>query len=166
MSDSEKRSSDTETTPLGTPDPGVGARRMDPPPPSGGGRYLDIYNVSEAALAAQMRTQDPRLAELEDIGIRPDWLEIAGILGVDDFLIFWALIDRRFGIDMLCRLKLPKYSRYLKYHRNKRIVELKSAGINKHRIRRIITTEFRENVSIRHIDRILADNRYSINESD
>lgn len=140
-------------------DEGVGGRHQASTPPPGGGGYPDNGAISELPLGAKKnRGADPRLDELRDMGMRPRWIQIAEEIGVDAFLRLWRLLDEN-PPNMpgsTVYVSMPRFTRYLRYQRNRFIEALVTAGVGSTDIRRKIKSELSEEVSVRHIDRISA----------
>ena len=89
------------------------------------------------------------------MGVGSDWVRVAEIIGVEAFLGLWSLLGR----DYSYRIRVPTYSRFRKFQRNKRIKELAANGHQPTSIQHLIIGEFREKISIRHIDRITTGNK-------
>lgn len=107
------------------------------------------------------READPRLDELHDMGMHPRWLHIAEAIGLDAFLLVWRLLDENppnIPGSKVC-VSMPRFTRYLRYQRNRFIEALVVEGIRTADIRRRLKSELGVNVSLRHIDRVSAHMR-------
>jgi len=140
---------------------GVGGRHRDRGTPTGGGGYLDICSESETAFM-EMR-DDPRLRELADMGLGSMWLRVADAVGVDNFMRVWLILDEKNmevppGLRDQARIRIPLFSRYLRFQRNKLITSL-SADHSPVEIQKIIKASLCEDVSTTHISRIIKKNK-------
>lgn len=136
---------------------GVGGRRQDPSlPPEGGGSLDNCMATGFPIGANHLRSADPRLDELRDMGVRPRWLHVAATLGVDAFLTLWRMLDEDpptlQGSSIY--VSMPRFSRYLRYQRNRYIETLVRQGFNTHEIQKKIRRELCEDITDRHIDRV------------
>lgn len=100
---------------------------------------------------------DPRLAELEQMGLRAVHLRVARAIGVDAFLAAWKLYDEDEG----CRtdkgdlqISMRSYRSYLRYQRNRFIEALVAAGLTPKQIRARVRADLCESLHPRHISRI------------
>jgi hypothetical protein len=92
------------------------------------------------------------------MGLRQVWLRVAARIGVDAFLDLWAIVDQaECAIPSgSLRIDMPRFSRYLRYQRNRLIETWVERGMSREQIRAAIRDELREDLSQRHIDRIIA----------
>jgi len=155
MPDDEKRNSVhgmISTAPGGSDDQtGVGARHRESQPPAGVGGYLDICSISDSGFMANLRKNDPRIKSLRDMKIGTTWIEIAEDIGFENFMAVW----RRLGQDESTRIRMPPYTKWVRYQRNQFIKQLASEGYRSEQIKRRVKRELCEDVSLRHIARIL-----------
>ena len=157
MPNSEKRSRTdgmTASTPR-TPGSagGVGGRHRNPPPPPEGGGYLDVYTKNGEPLLI-----DPRLGELAEAGLSTLWLRVASVVGVDQFLVIWRLLDEvNAGAEVrdAVRLRVPLFSNYEKMQRNKLILAYQQAGQPPEEIQKKLKVDLCEDISLRHIKRVI-----------
>lgn len=155
MPDDEKRSSTHEATEPSAAGqghvhhPGGSAEQADLPPAGAG--YLDgcIY-VSRPSGA------DPRLAELREIGLDRRWLAVARTIGVDSFLAAWKVLDEFTDETGETRMCIHRFREWRRVQRNREIRRLDQEGYSSREIRTEIQRRFRESLSKRHIDRIIA----------
>ncbi len=166
----EKRSPEAESAQLCLvlPGPvgGVGARQGGPGPGPGGGGYLDICTAPESPKKKAAEPQkdaarrDPRLGDLESIGLKSVWLDVAEEIGVDSFLRVWRIIDADpccdYGGSTL-RVNIPLYRVFLRFQRNQYIRGLAGRKNSPRAIQRRLLRQFGEMVSLRHIKRIAAE---------
>ena len=159
----EKRSSNNKTKRTATQQrdihKGVGGRRIEKAPGAGGGGYLDICKKSGAAFHVA-GDGDPRLQELMEMGLGALWIRVAHCIGVDRFLTVWEILDEENsnappGLRDQVRLRVPLFSRFMRYQRNKLILSLEGEGLPPSEIQRVIKRELCEEVTTRHISRII-----------
>ncbi|HLP99413.1 MAG TPA: hypothetical protein VK149_13330 [Sideroxyarcus sp.] len=108
--------------------------------------------------SAAEKKRDPRLDELNRMGLQRCWLDVAEEIGVDAFLRLWRRLDRAIEAkDDGGRLLIPirKYKIYLKFQRNRYIEELDAQGVSPADIKRTLEKQLCEQISIRNISRIL-----------
>lgn len=135
---------------------GVGGRQEQPPPPAGGGGYpkkCEIFNFRHPA----EKNRDPRLDELQKMGLQRVWLEVAEAIGVDDLLAMWRIISSdpsSVGDHGRILVPIRSYSSYLRYQRNRYIEALTEMGLSSEEIRNRLSTQMGEDVSHRNISRI------------
>ena len=155
MHDDDKRNSNKEmhlVKPSSKKDElGVGGRHKQSQPTSEVGRYLDICKISDFAFTATIRKIDPRLETLRDMGIGSTWLRIAEVVGYEAFMGIWMILGEE---KDYVRVRMPAYSKYLRYQRNQLIKKLSGEGLRSDQIKKYIKRNLCEDVSIRHIDRI------------
>lgn len=154
MSKHRKRSSNHRTSP-GTParQAGVGGRQPDPGLPGRGGGYLDVCTSPVSGSAEP----DPRLAELREIGIRRTWLRVARVVGFERFLQLWRILSEDPQVqDERGRVYVPSITQYFRYQRNRLILSLAQENRGPDEIQRIVAEQLREQVSEKHIQRIVS----------
>lgn len=137
---------------------GVGGRQVDPPPPARGGGYLNTCMVLNFR-APDQKKRDPRLDELQRMGLQRVWLDVAEAIGVDNMLTLWRILDADYakkGAD-LGRVLVPirTYSTYLRYQRNRYIETLQAMSIPPAEIRDRVHRQLGEKLSMTHLYRIL-----------
>lgn len=140
---------------------GVGGRHEDRATPAGGGGYLDVCSKTDSAF--QATADDPRIRELADMGLGSTWLRVAGAVGIENFMRVWLILDERNmevppGLRDQARIRVPLFSRYLRFQRNKLIISL-SADHSPTEIQKIIKVKLCEDVSTTHISRIIKKNK-------
>ncbi|MDH5634045.1 MAG: hypothetical protein OEZ10_13815 [Gammaproteobacteria bacterium] len=128
----------------------VGGRHEYMPLALEGGGYLDICNISKPAYRG---ATDPRLDILRKLGLSDAWLAIATIVGFDEFIFSWAIMDDETATTALSAM--PRFSRFKKYVRDQMIMDLASAGKSPEEIRATINKKLRDTRSVRHIKRII-----------
>lgn len=163
---SELRSSKGKNAQLDLFDGGVGARQEDTAIPPGGGGYQETCTVLKfsARPPAQKNGGDPRLIELEQMGLQGVWLNVAEEIGVDAFLRMWRTLDAdpsSHNKEGFLQLRLKNYRSYLRYQRNRYIESLAAQGLGPIDIRLHLARNFRESVSLRHISRITCGDKIS-----
>lgn len=155
MPDDEKRNSlpGMISTPPGDNNAqgGVGARHKASQPPVGVGEYLDICSISDSDFTASIRKNDPRIKSLRDMKIGATWVRIAEEIGFEAFMGLWKIL----GQDESTRIRMPPYTKWARYQRNLLIKQLASDGYRSDQIKQRVKRELCEDVSLRHIARIL-----------
>ncbi|MFZ5621134.1 MAG: hypothetical protein ACOY5W_08955 [Pseudomonadota bacterium] len=137
---------------------GVGGRQAQGRTAAGGGGSPDNCSDFEIHGRGQKNrgATDPRLDELREMGMRPRWIHIAEQIGVDAFLVLWRLLDENPpnmpGTTVY--VSMPRFTRYLRYQRNRFVEVLVQEGLSARDIQRQVRRELCEDISIRHIDRI------------
>ncbi|MCW5624080.1 MAG: hypothetical protein KIT73_05095 [Burkholderiales bacterium] len=167
MAKSEVRSSmthglsDQAPLPIGLPSsPGVGGRQASSPPPTVGGGYPDICTPSDFDFfPAAVEKIDPRLGELQAIGLHPAWLGVAKTIGVDAFLAAWRVLDAsvRPSERGVLELQLRSYRSFLRYQRNRYIDALAAGGVPPTEIRSRVARDLGENLSDVTIRRVIKE---------
>lgn len=114
----------------------------------GGGGYLDGCTSTGPSSGV-----DPRLGELAGLGLDVRWLAVAHRIGVDAFLAAWQTLDEHSEEPRVC---VPRFRAWRRLQRNKAILWWHVLGTDKREIRRRIRRQYRESLSERHIDRIIA----------
>jgi len=155
----EKRSSDHETAQPDLFDQGVGARQASSNLPPGGGGYQQTCTAPKfsARPAESKKTRDPRLDELQRIGLKRVWLDVAEEIGVDAFLAMWRILDADESSrhkEGFLQIHLKLYKSFLRYQRNRYIEALAGQGYKPVEIQQSLTRQLREPVSLRHIARL------------
>lgn len=100
--------------------------------------------------------RDPRLAELEQMGLARSWLRVAEAIGVDNFHQVWKILDAEFPEEVAGKgltIWMRSYRSYLRYQRNRFIESLFAEGKSVAEIRALLREVLGENVSPRHISR-------------
>lgn len=130
----------------------VGGRQEDPRPTPGRGGYQNISTLPKCE-----KKRDPALEELAQIGIQRHWIEAAEAIGAENILLLWGILDAAFANERRADsmvVPMLRYSAYLRYQRNRYIRTLAEMGLPAEAIRKKITAELGERVSLRHIFRI------------
>lgn len=113
----------------GTAQPeGVGARQTETHSPQQEGGYLEIYRFGELEKRdLPPQKIDPRLSSLRDMGLNPTFIKIAAVIGFDNFLKMWEILDadERLKKDSGgISIQLRAYRAYKRHLRNRHIVLL------------------------------------------
>lgn len=122
---------------------------------------LEQALLANACLAApapkRQAGRDPRIAELIDIGLSQVWIDVAHLVGYDDFVALWrwwsadpALRGSRNRIE----LRLRTVRSFEKYQRNRYIETLVAAGLKPSQIYTMLQTHLGEKLSYRHLKRL------------
>lgn len=123
-------------------------------PPAGGGGYQNVCTKLDAPLGAQKIARDHRIDELRQIGLSRAWLDVANEVGYENFCRMWEVLDLHAQRDDQ-RLYIPRYSALTRYQRNRYIQSMAESGATAQDIRDRIKRELGENISPRHLLRII-----------
>lgn len=158
----EKRSSEREIVKPDTHQAdlfnGVGGRHSPTHSPAGGGGYQNICTVLNFSPDGEQKKRDPRLDELREMGLQRVWLDVAEEVGVDAMLKTWRILDRAHasaGDEGRFMVPMRSYGSYLRFQRNRYIEALDALGLKPKEIRDKLSKQLCEQISIRHISRIL-----------
>jgi len=147
---------DKDTRP-GLDSAGVGGRQEHRCTPNRGGGYLDICKKSEKAIYEKM-LNDSRIDELKAHGLSDTWIEVAEDIGYDQFIRIWQILDKKNinkGHHDNARIRIPIFAQFLKFQRNKYILHLSEIGHSPEEIKNILKKDLCEDLTIRHINRLL-----------
>ena len=138
---------------------GVGARQGSASLPLEGGGYPETCTVLEfsARPPESEKNRDPRLGELQRIGLKRVWLDVAEEIGVDSFLAMWRILDSDESSrhkEGFLQIHLKLYRSFLRYQRNRYIEALSAQGYKPIEIQHCLSRQLREPVSLRHISRL------------
>lgn len=140
---------------------GVGGRQADTPRPQRGGGYQNKCTILNFDPRAAEKKRDPRLEELREMGLQREWLDVADAIGVDEFLKVWRILDAssaahsRKGEDGRLMVPIRCYSTFLRYQRNRYVEALNAMGLTPPEIQRKLMEQLCEQISIRHISRLV-----------
>lgn len=137
---------------------GVGGRQAQPSPSDGGGGYLDICAVLNFSPDGEQKKRDPRIEEFRQMGLQRVWLDVAEEIGADAMLKVWRILDRanaHGGDEGRFMVPMRSYGSFLRFQRNRYIEALDSQGVKPKEIRERLNKQLCEQISIRHISRIL-----------
>jgi len=118
---------------------------------------LDISERRPVFRKKRSYPHDPRLEELDRMGLQRVWLDVAEEIGVDNFLAAWRIIDADPAArhkEGFLQINLKLYRSYLRFQRNRYIEALARKGLKPLEIQRNLVRQLRESVSLRHISRI------------
>ena len=145
---------------------GVGARQESVAHHPEGGGYPDVCMVldfeKKPPRAEKIAARDPRLDDLQRMGIPRVWMQVAEAIGADAFLETWRIIDAdpaSWQNDTFLRVRLRPYRSYLRYQRNRFIESLAAQGLRPDEIKRRLRAQLGEEVSDRHILRLAKADR-------
>jgi len=162
MSKTDKRNSEHRTgkapCSLAVPISRVGGRQASSHPPAWGGGYQNICTVLNFEKNAAQKKRDPRIDELRQMGLQRVWLDVAEVIGVDNLLKMWRILDSdQASIADDGRLLVPirSYSTFLRYQRNRYIESLDGMGFKPPEIQKKLNDQLCEQISIRHISRLI-----------
>lgn len=96
------------------------------------------------------------MADLHALRLQRHWLEIAVLIGVENFIAMWRVlcqeVDSRGDSQ---RIYIPRFSKYLRLQRNRVIMTLRSEGKKPKTIRKEYKAVTGQDVSIAHIWKII-----------
>lgn len=158
------------------PGHGVGARQGQGPVSAGGGGYLSGCTPPEVrqgrlkkkfAISPENSQLDPReaalLSELDEMGLSRVMLQIAQTIGFDNFMAMWQILDSSYEAiadnDSGIYIRLQRMSAYKRYQRNRFIEAMVAMGMSQPEISRSVKRDLGEEVSDRHIFRLMAGGR-------
>lgn len=139
---------------------GVGGRHTPPSMPGPGGGYLDGRSPQNFAIPHEGSENfgDPRLLELKAIGLRPVWLAVAKLIGVDNFLPAWQLLDQdpahTLDSPSQLRMTLPTFRQYRRFQRNVLVRQLLDAGLTPEEVVDRVEKCLREKLTKKHVARL------------
>jgi hypothetical protein len=135
----------------------VGARGAHHDGAGGGGGYLKICGPAKSGDAVSPR--DPRLDELERVGLPRLWLSVAERVGFDAWMDVWRMLsaDRSRERDEggLRMPKLRDFDSYLRYQRNRYIEALARQGMEPSDIRKMVERNLGEHLDDSHVERLV-----------
>lgn len=164
------------------PEHGVGARQGQGQARPGGGGYLSGCTPPEVGQRALKKIArkiprfghggngapaDPReaalLDELDAMGLSRVMLQVAHAIGFDNFMEMWRILDgtpellieSESGISV----RLQRMSAYRRYQRNRFVEAMAAMGSSQPEIRWAVKKKLGEDMSARHIRRLMADSR-------
>lgn len=110
---------------------------------------------------------DPReaalLDELDAMGLSRVMLQVAHAIGFDNFMAMWRILDNSYESiadnDSGIYVRLQRLSAYRRYQRNRFIEAMVGMGLSQPEISRAVKRDLGEEVSDRHIWRLMAGGR-------
>ncbi len=110
---------------------------------------------------------DPReaalLDELDAMGLSRVMLQVAHAIGFDNFMAMWRILDSSYESiadnDSGIYVRLQRLSAYRRYQRNRFIEAMVGMGLSQPEISRAVKRDLGEEVSDRHIWRLMAGGR-------
>jgi len=159
-----------------TGEPGVGARHAHGQPRAEGGGYLHGCTPPEGGqrglkkIAKKFSANpnlDPReaalLDELDAMGLSRVMLQVAHKIGFDNFMEMWRILDASYESiadnDSGIYVRLQRLSAYRRYQRNRFIEAMAAVGLSHPEITSAVKRDLGEEVSDRHIWRLMAGGR-------
>jgi len=147
------RSSDSEYPNTYRSAQGVGARQGNMLPLKRGGGYLDNCTHTEVSEGLQ-------ISELSAMGIGGIWIDVAKMVGVENFVQMWRHLDssdRGVEHNGQIRISVPKFSTFMKYQRNQFIRTLDAEGKSSRAIQEALEKEHSINIHLRTIERVIGN---------
>jgi hypothetical protein len=155
---------------------GVGARQGQGQARPGGGGYLSGCTASESGQRGLKKIakkfsansdMDPReralLDELAAMGLSRVMLQVAHAIGFDNFMAMWRILDTSYEAiadnDSGIYIRLQRMSAYRRYQRNRFIEAMAAMGLSHQEISRSVKRDLGEEVSDRHIWRLMEPGR-------
>jgi len=158
--DKEKRSSElgigVSVSSACRDDGGVGGRQERGHQSARGGGYQDNCMVLNFEPAPEKK-RDPRLDELQAMGLQRIWIDIGEKIGGDNLIIMWRMLDSdQISLADDGRLLIPirRFRTYVRYQRNRYIETLIEMNFSPREIKEKLERQLCEKVSIRNILRI------------
>lgn len=134
---------------------GVGARQPEAHAPGRGGGYLDECTTPQV-------WADVKLRELADMGLPRVFLDVASAIGYDNFLTMWRILDSavelRSDSDSMIELQMRRFRSFQRYQRN-RFIEALAPFLSESEIHAKVTAELGENITRKHLHKILRRHR-------
>ncbi len=122
-----------------------------------GGGYRNTCGSQNVGNAIPVR--DPRLAELETVGLPRLWLAVAERIGFDAWLDVWRMLSadraREREEGGLRMPKLRDFEAYLRFQRNRYIEALAKQGEEPAEIRRLVEKNLGERLDESHVERLV-----------
>jgi hypothetical protein len=158
------------------PGHGVGARQGQGHGQAGGGGYLSGCTPPEGGQRGPKKIAkkfsanpdlDPReaalLDELDAMGLSRVMLQVAHKIGFDNFMEMWRILDASYEAiadnDSGIYIRLQRLNAYRRYQRNRFIEAMAAVGLSQPEISRSVKRDLGEEVSDRHIWRLMAGGR-------
>lgn len=149
MTVTESRNSITRMEPDHDSGQGVGARQGSTDTSPDGGGYQDICTGTDVRARAFV-------TELRRMGLSRMWLEVAALVGPEQFIDLWQIIDHHSTEDYgNLRIRIPRFRRYMRYQRNRYIRSLASIGLKPQEIRARIERELGEQLHVEHVRKLV-----------
>ncbi len=136
---------------------GVGGRQEHSNLPQRGGGYLDVCTKTARGIYEKMLV-DNRIDELKEYGLSEMWVEVAEAIGYDQFIHIWQILDKRniqMGNQDNARMRVPMFTRYMKFQRNKYIYHLSAENLTPKEIQATLKKNLCEDLTVTHIARVL-----------
>jgi len=154
MTKPAKRNSDHGIEGRQPPAPEVGGRHKPAHPASEGGGYPDICTP------LRVGAHDPRVADFRRAGLPRIWVEIAELVGYEQFIGLWRILtDADEYHDNAGRVRLPSMGPYYRHLRNEWIRSLLAEGAEPVEIQCLMRRQMGHTLSISSIQRIGNDKR-------
>ncbi len=133
---------------------GVGGRHRRSALGLGGGGYL------QNCTGFKLLPRDPRLDNLDKMGLQPFWLRVAEKIGVDAFLEMWREVDRaddvpRTDTGMLL-LRCRPFKSWQRYQRDLHIKALAAKGASSLQIQAAMKEHYAISLSNDRISKIIS----------
>lgn len=103
------------------------------------------------------------LDELDAMGLSRVMLQVAHAIGFDNFMAMWRILDASYESmadnDSGIYIRLQRLNAYKRYQRNRFIEAMAAMGLSHPEITSAVKRDLGENVSDRHIWRLMAGGR-------
>jgi len=103
----------------------------------------------------QEAAQDERILELRKIGISNWLILLAEEIGYDNMLIVWRRLSYEAGENGEHRLRIQRWTSFMRYQRNQLIFSLNGEGKTLKQIRKYLISGLGESPAIEQINRII-----------
>ena len=140
-----------------TPGPRVGARQREMIPLPRGGGYQDNCTYSEISYVAE-KSASVILAELKEMNLRDELIEVAEKIGADNFVKMWHYFDCCIQEKEASRFRItfPSFEKYSKHQQKSFARQMAAKGHSRKEIIKKID-EIGRRVSIKTLDRAIQE---------
>ena len=120
----------------GMPPQGWGVGDAPLPPSLPGGGYLSICMPLEFSIPESPKKNfgDPRIAQLENMGMRRMFLDVAEVIGFEAFMAMWKIFDAEPSLrdqgPSAMRIIMRPLGAWQRYERNRYIEHLFTSGLS------------------------------------
>lgn len=102
------------------------------------------------------------MRELAEIGLSATWLQVAELLGYDQFVAMWRLLSANAMLrndDNQIELMLRPFRAFERYQRNRYIATLVQSGMKPSQIMGMVRADLGESLGYRQVKRLAAAGR-------
>ncbi len=117
--------------------------------------------LNEAA-AEHGPIHDERIVELKKIGVSNWLILLAKEIGYENMLVVWCRLSYEAGNNGEHRVRIQRWTSFLRYQRNQLIFSLNDEGKTPIQIRKYLISELGKSPVTTHIDRIIKNRERSV----